>query len=126
MKARLLLATLIVTTTTTALAQSRNPKTVPLEFVQALSSVSPFSTSHDPDVLVGMLADSIRGKVPLPPNARVIGSIDFHTSSTNAIAVPGEPKPCSRRSSMRSPRRAGAGRSSRGETGPASSRTDQT
>lgn len=84
MKPRLLIAIGLLAYAPAAFAQ-KNPKMVPAEFIQTLS-LTPFMTKGDPDIWVGELAPAIAAHVSLPPNSRIIGSVDYHEVVTGAIA----------------------------------------
>jgi hypothetical protein len=69
------------------------PEMVPMELARTLiSQLVPFpGPASEPDITVGGLAESLRD-VPLPPEARVIGSLSFSPGlAMAAVAVPGEP-----------------------------------
>lgn len=72
-----------------ALAQTSAEETVPLEFVQVLSG-APFGTSGTPGVLVGRLPDRTAAVLPLPADARIVGSLVSPPYSVSALAVPGD------------------------------------
>lgn len=69
-------------------AASPGPDSVPLEFVEVLSG-APFGPAGAPEVLVGGIPAEITRVLPLPDEARVVGSLVYPAYSVSAVAVPG-------------------------------------
>ena len=64
---------------------------VPLELMETLS-LNIYGGDEDPAILVGALPPGLAEAVPVPENARIIGSIAHANSSRSSLALPGEPE----------------------------------
>lgn len=78
--------------TTGVSAQGRAQQVVPLELVQALVIGFPFSMdTMGPRVVVGGVPAVTANAVPLPADARIVGSFVFPSTTRSALALEAEP-----------------------------------
>lgn len=69
-----------------AAAQTVNPETVPLEFMQLFSVITPFPTEGMPEIIVGGLPAIVARNLQLPADTRIVGSV-VRTGFTSSILV---------------------------------------
>lgn len=73
-----------------AQAQTVNPPTVPLEFVQMFSTITPFPTMGTPEIVVEGLPEVITRDLQLPADARIVGSVVYTGMTSSIVAIPGQ------------------------------------
>ena len=73
-------------------AAQQQQQMVPLELMETLSLNIYGVDDEEPAILVGALPPAFVEAVPIPDNARIIGSIVHGNSSRSSLAVPGEPE----------------------------------
>jgi len=71
-----------------AVAQQREPASVPLELAQALISLMSPGAATLPEVRVGTLPEPLERALRLPPGARIVGSSISPHSSHGVLALP--------------------------------------
>lgn len=70
------------------IAQGTEQETVPMELLRTLSLRLPIGGGSLPEVLVGGIPEGLDRLIPVPPDGRVVGSLDYSAYSISSVAVP--------------------------------------
>ncbi len=88
---RVVLSVLALGVPLPSIAQGTEQEMVPMELLRTLSIGLPFGGATLPEVLVGRIPERFEGVIPIPPDGRVVGSLDYSAYSISSVAVPDDP-----------------------------------